>query len=121
MESILTSVKKMLGIVEEYEHFDADIIMHINSVFSILGQIGGNLPATFSIQDKTTVWSDYITDGRLELIRSYMYMKVRLLFDPPSSSSAMGAMENLISEFEWRINIYADESKEDGGEMDGTC
>lgn len=119
MESILTSVKKALGIMEDYEYFDTDIIMHINSVFSILGQLGGNLPASFSIHNKEPVWSEYITDSRLELIKSYMYMKVRLLFDPPISSSAMSAMENLVNEFEWRINAYADELKKDGGEMNG--
>lgn len=119
MESILTSVKKALGIVEEYEYFDTDIIMHINSVFSILGQLGQNLPSAFSISDKNAVWTDYISDKRLEMIKSYMYMKVRLLFDPPTSSSAMSAMENLISEFEWRINVAADDELENGGESNG--
>lgn len=119
MESILTSVKKVLGIAEEYEYFDTDIIMHINSVFSILGQIGQNLPPAFVIFDKNAVWADYISDARLEMIKSYVCMKVRLLFDPPTSSSAMTAMQNLISEFEWRINVGADDELENGGESDG--
>ena len=110
MDSILTSIKKMLGISEEYEHFDADIIMHINSVFMILNQMGVGPTAMFTISDKYAVWSDFIsdTDPKMEMVKSYMYMKVRLLFDPPTSSAVMEAMNRSISEFEWRLHNEAD-------------
>lgn len=106
MESILTSVKKLLGITEEYEHFDSDIIMHINSVFMILTQLGVGPAEGFSIRDKTVTWDEFIPNGQnLESVKSYMYMKVRLLFDPPTSSSVMDSMNRLISELEWRLNV----------------
>lgn len=109
MESILTSVKKLLGITEEYEHFDADIIMHINSVFMILTQIGVGPSEGFFIMDKMTTWDEFIPSGKsLESVKSYMYMKVKLLFDPPQSSAVMESMKNMISEFEWRLNIEVD-------------
>jgi len=112
MESILTSIKKMLGIVEEYTHFDADLIMHINSVFAILTQIGVGPSEGFSIEDDTDVWTDFIQDNkRLESVKSYTYMKVKLLFDPPLSSSVIESMNRIISELEWRIQVAADPVK----------
>jgi hypothetical protein len=109
MDSILTSIKKMLGIAEEYKHFDADIIMHINSVLSILTQIGVGSSEGFFIQDEDAVWTDFISgDSRLEFIKSYVYIKVKLLFDPPLSSSVMESMNRVTSELEWRIQVAAD-------------
>ena len=111
MDSILTSVKKMLGIPEEYEQFDMDIIMHINSVFMILTQLGVGPEEGFTISNKSDKWSDFIGEGKLvELVKSYMYLKVRLIFDPPQSSSVIEAMNRQISEFEWRINVEVDPS-----------
>lgn len=112
MDSILTSVKKMLGIDEEYEHFDADIIMHINSVLMILNQIGVGPSDGFSISDKTAKWSDFIPDSRkLESVKSYVYLKVKLLFDPPQSSAVMESMNRMISELEWRLSVAVDQSE----------
>jgi len=112
MESILTSIKKMLGIAEEYTHFDADLIMHINSVFAILTQIGVGPTEGFSIEDDTDVWTDFIQDNKkLENVKSYTYMKVKLLFDPPLSSSVIESMNRIISELEWRIQVAADPVK----------
>ena len=109
MESILTSVKKMLGIAEEYEHFDPDIVMHINSAFSVLTQLGVGPSSGFAIRDKSSVWEDFIgSDLRLEMVKSYMHLKVRLLFDPPMSSALLSAMERQISEYEWRLNVAVD-------------
>lgn len=109
MDSILTSVKKLLGIAEEDTSFDTDLIIHINSVFSILIQLGVGSPEGFSIEDNTAVWTDFIKDGtNLELVKSYVYMKVRLLFDPPTSSSAIETSKSLINELEWRINVTVD-------------
>jgi hypothetical protein len=109
MGSILTSVKKMLGIAEEYEHFDADIVIHINSVLSILTQIGVGPPEGFSVTDKNPVWDDFIPGNpKLALIKSYVHLKVKLLFDPPLSSAVMEAMNRAVSEFEWRIQVAAE-------------
>lgn len=109
MESILTSIKKMLGIAAEYEHFDADIVMHINSVFLTLSQIGVGPTAGFSIKDELAVWSDFLPEEHpaLGAVKSYMYLKVKLLFDPPNSG-VTESMNRMISEFEWRINHAAE-------------
>lgn len=113
MDSILTSIKKLLGIGEDYEHFDADIIMHINSVLMILTQLGVGPAEGFSIQDKTKTWTDFLGDDstQLEGVRSYVYMKVRLMFDPPTSSAAIESMTRLANEFEWRLNVTGEKSK----------
>ena len=109
MDSILTSIKKLLGIAEDYEHFDQDLIIHINSVLSVLTQLGVGPSEGFSIDDENATWNDFIPeDKRLSSIRSYVYMKVKLLFDPPLSSSVMESMNRMISEFEWRLNVAAE-------------
>lgn len=108
-ESILTSIKKLLGIPEDYEHFDQDIIIHINSVFMILNQLGVGPTEEFTITDKTAVWSDFISDNKkFESVKTYVYMKVRLLFDPPLSSAVMDCINKVISEMEWRLNVAAE-------------
>lgn len=110
-KSILTSIKKQLGITEEYEHFDQDIIMHINSVFSILTQVGVGPLDGFSINDKTSKWSDFIKDDKkLSMVKTYIYLKVKLLFDPPMSSSVMESYNKTCSELEWRMNIEVDKN-----------
>lgn len=109
MDSILDSVKKYLGITEEYTVFDQDIIMHINSVFFTLNQLGVGPEGGFSISDKTSIWTDYIPEGsKLEAVKSYMYLKVRMLFDPPTSSFVLTSMENMAKEYEWRLNVQAE-------------
>jgi hypothetical protein len=109
-DSILTSVKKMLGIAEEYEHFDADLLMHINSVFSILRQLGVGPADGFMIEDKSSIWSDFISDeSKYMLAKSYMFLKVKLLFDPPLSSAVLECYKTQISEYEWRLNITVED------------
>jgi hypothetical protein len=109
MESILTSIKKLLGIAEEYTHFDSDIIMHINSVFMILNQLGVGPEKCFRITGSSEIWDDFILDEiDLESVKSYIYLKVKLLFDPPLSSSVSDSMNRMISEFEWRMNVAAE-------------
>ena len=109
MESILTSIKKLLGISEDDESFDTDIITHINSVFMILNQLGVGPTRGFRIYNKEDIWDDYITDEvTAELVKSYIYLKVRILFDPPSTSAVMESINRQISEFEWRLNISSD-------------
>lgn len=112
MESILNSIKKLLGIEEDYEHFDQDIIMHINSVFMILTQLGVGPPEGFGINDDTTNWDEFLLPGQnLEAVKSYVYLRVRLLFDPPSSSSVVESMNRMISEYEWRLNVEVESAK----------
>ena len=111
MDSILTSIKKMLGITEEYEHFDADIIMHINTVFMTLKQIGVGPAEGFYIEDKSTNWDEFVLDPtQYQAIKSYMYLKVRLLFDPPQSPAHLESMKNQAAEYEWRLNFDAENS-----------
>ena len=113
MDSILTSIKKMLGITEEYECFDADIIMHINSVLFILTQLGVGPSEGFSIKDKNAIWEDFLLDSKnIEFVKSYVYLKVRLIFDPPLSSSITDAINRMISELEWRISVVVDPKKD---------
>lgn len=109
MDSILTSIKKLLGIAEEYEHFDSEIVIHINSVLAILTQMGVGPANGFLITDKTAVWTDFIAfDARLELIKTYVHLKVKLIFDPPQSSAAIEAIKHVISELEFRIFVAVD-------------
>lgn len=110
-ESILTSVKKMLGITKEYTHFDADIIMHINSVFMILTQMGVGPAEGFYIEDEKMYWEDFTSDiFELQAIKSYVYLKVKLLFDPSASTAVTDSMNRMISELEWRLHVAADKS-----------
>ena len=106
MDSILTSIKKLLGITEEYEHFDTDIIIHINSAFATLTQLGVGPSDGYSIENKDDYWSDFIKDSRrLEAVKSYVYLKVKILFDPPASSVVMESINRQINELEWRLNV----------------
>lgn len=108
MESVLTSIKKILGITEEYEHFDPEIIMHINSVFMILDQLGVGPSGGFTIKDKTNTWSEFISDQeKIEAVKSYMGLKVKLLFDPPTGA-VLESTNRMIEEFEWRLNLAVD-------------
>lgn len=108
-ESILTSIKKLLGITEEYEHFDADLIMHINTVFMILMQLGVGPAGGFTISDASSVWGDFLTTStQLEAVKSYVYLRVKMLFDPPQSGTVTQSTENLIKELEFRLNVEVD-------------
>lgn len=112
MESILNSIKKQLGITEEYDHFDPDIIMHINSVFMVLWQLGVGPSNGFHIEDDLATWADFLEDPtRLQMVKTYMGHKVRMLFDPPSNSTVANAINQAIAEFEWRLNIAVDPVK----------
>ena len=107
-ESILNSIKKMLGPTSDDTHFDADLIIHINSVFAILSQMGVGPKDGFSIQDDSTLWSSYIDGPEMQMVKSYMYLKVRLIFDPPTNSSVMDSTNKLIDEYEWRLHVGGD-------------
>lgn len=108
-ESILTSIKAQLGIQEEYTAFDQQIIMHINSVLMVLNQLGVGPTAGFIISDKTATWNDFFSsDKNLEATKSYVGMRVRMLFDPPTTSIVAESMNRMINEFEWRLNSEAE-------------
>ena len=112
MDSILTSVKKMLGIPEDYEQFDMDIIMHINSVLTILNQLGVGPEEGFAITDSYETWSDFLVDNKnIEAVKTYVYLKVKLLFDPPLSSAVTESINKLINELEWRLNVAVDKTE----------
>lgn len=109
MESILTSIKKLLGITEEYAHFDNDIILHINAAFMSLRQIGVGPKEGFSISSDEQTWSDFIGDStNFEMVKIYVYIKVRSIFDPPTSSSVTDALNRQAQECEWRLNVQAE-------------
>ena len=113
MDSILVSIKKLLGIAADYTHFDPDIIMHINSAFSVLTQLGVGPPEGFRIDDDVKTWNDFINDTiRLDAVKSYVYLKVSLMFDPPTSSAVLSAKERRISKLEWRLNVAAEQESD---------
>ena len=108
-DSILTSIKKLLGIDAAYNHFDPDLVMHINSVFAILTQMGVGPANGFSITGAEEKWTDFTDESnKFSLVKSYMHLKVKLLFDPPSSSAVIESHNRQISEFEWRLFVAAD-------------
>ena len=105
-DSILISIKKMLGMEENYNVFDTDIIIHINTIFMTLNQLGVGPSNGFKIEDNSAIWSEYIDeDSDLEAVKTYIYLKVKLLFDPPLSSSVIEVMKQSIAELEWRLNV----------------
>ena len=110
-ESILDTIRKMLGYEADVATpFDIEIIQHINAAFSILTQLGLGPTSGFSIEDNTSVWGDIIPEGvNLEDVKMYIYLKTRIVFDPPASSSALETMKEQIKEYEFRINIEVDE------------
>ena len=109
---ILVGTKKALGLAEAYTAFDEDILMHINSTFSVLTQLGVGPEAGFSISDSTAVWSDFISeDSELySMVRSYMFLKVRLLFDPPVTSFTIDAFKKQAEEYEYRMNAIREKA-----------
>lgn len=106
-ESILNSTKKILGIDESYDHFDPDITMHINSVFNTLAQLGIGPVNGFMIEDDSETWDQFLGDDlNLNSVKSYVYLRVRLLFDPPATSYHIQAIKEQINELEWRLNTH---------------
>lgn len=107
--SILTTIKKMLGIESSYSHFDTDIIININSVLMTLQQLGVGPEDGFSIEGSSEKWCDFIEQRKdLEAIKTYIYLKVKLLFDPPTNSFSIDSYERQAKEFEWRLNVRAE-------------
>lgn len=110
-DSILTSTKKALGIDESYDVFDTDILMHINSVFSTLQQLGVGPKDGFAIHNAEAKWDDFLDgDLRLNNVKSYMYVRVRLLFDPPGTSYLINSLDKQAEEMAWRLNVSREQS-----------
>ena len=108
--SILDTIKKMLGIDTAYTAFDVDIIVHINAAFSTLNQLAVGPTTPYFITDKTQTWNQFIgTAVGIESVKAYIWAKVKLAFDPPTTSFAIEALEKMCSEFEWRLNVKAEE------------
>lgn len=116
-DSILNSVKKILGIAPDYDAFDTDVIVHINSVFSTLNQLGLGPDEGFMIEDDSAVWEDFLLgDLRLNTVKTYTYLRVRVLFDPPTTGFTLTALQEQIKELEWRLNIFREE-RDHGAEV----
>jgi hypothetical protein len=106
-QSILISTKKILGIQADYEIFDLDVLTHINAAFSILNQLGVGPVEGFFVEDETAVWDDFIVpDVQKNLVKTYIFLKVRMLFDPPATSFLIEAANKQIQEYEWRLNVF---------------
>lgn len=113
MESILTSIKKLLGIEAEYTQFDTDIIIYINSALMMLNQLGVGPEEGFIITDDSETWSDYLGEGsNYESAKTYILLNTRLVFDPPASSVIVEAFERMKKELEWRLAVQAEEVEE---------
>lgn len=109
MDSILTSIKKTLGIEEDYPHFNDELIFFINSVFGILFQLGvGPKTEPFKITGSDETWDEFLVGNQIETVKSYIFAKVKLMFDPPSSSFVLASYQDLVKEFEWRCNVDAE-------------
>lgn len=107
--SILNSVKKALGVGTDYDPFDAELIMHINSVFSTLHQLGVGPTTPFRINDENDIWDTFTgANSAIESVKTYVYAKVRLIFDPPQTSYGIKAFEDICKEFEWRLNVQGE-------------
>lgn len=116
-ESILISIKKLLGVDASYNAYDIDISTHINSVFLNLNQLGVGPKNGFYIKDDKTKWSEYIQDEtKVEFVKSYIYIKVKLIFDPPSSSFVLESLNRQAAELEWRLKVHSDSKEVDNNE-----
>lgn len=112
VDSILDSTKKVLGLPPEYDVFDADILMHINSAFSTLNQLGIGPDEGFMVEDNEATWSTFLGDDkRFNAVKTYVYLRVRLLFDPPGTAYLVSAMQDQIREHEWRLNVQREDLK----------
>lgn len=116
-DSILNSEKKLLGIDKEYHVFDDDLIIHINTIFGTLHQLGVGPSEQFIIKDENDFWEDFSTEGTLiHEVKTYMYLNLRLLFDPPANSFVYSGMKQQADEYTWRLAVKADEVKGNTGD-----
>ena len=120
-DNILTSTKELAGLTSDYDSFDNEIVMYINSVFLVLKQLGVGPSSGFIITDTNATWDMYIPDNDMlrESVKAYMGAKVRMQFDPPASSSIASAFTNMIDELEFRLNMEAEGLNAEGGSSGG--
>lgn len=104
-QSILNSIKKVVGLAEDDTSFDLDILMHTNAVLATLTQLGVGPEEGFEIEDATSVWEDLLPDKRYNFVKSYVYLRVRMLFDPPQTSFLKDGFEEQMNEYVVRISI----------------
>jgi hypothetical protein len=110
-QSILISTKKILGLSDDYTVFDLDIITNINAAFSVISQLGVGTETGFYIDDSSDLWTDFIPNSNiLSMVKTYVFLKVRMLFDPPTTSFLITAMNEQIKEYEWRISTLREGS-----------
>lgn len=108
--NILDDTKKILGIDAEYTAFDLDVVTHINTVFANLQQLGIGPTEGFMIEDTTSKWEEFLgTDKNLNPVKTYVYLRVRMLFDPPTTSFHLASLDEQRKELEWRLNVYREE------------
>ena len=111
-DSILMTIRKLVCGDPYADHFDTDLLVHINACFSILNQLGVGPENGFVVTDETQSWSSYIADNYiLNMVKTYVTLKVRVIFDPPLTSSVLEAMNKEISQLEWRLNVAVDPVK----------
>lgn len=113
MESILVTIKKMIGPSALYDVFDTDIITHINTIFFRLYQLGIGPDTPFKIEDDSAEWTDFVDDGSIEAVKTYIYIKTKLYFDPPTNSALLSAMQEQCKELEWTMNVEVDPRPKD--------
>lgn len=106
-DSILKTIRKMMGPSEDYSYFDTDLIIHINAAFSRLCQLGVGPESPFHITGVSEVWSDFIEPAYQEEVKQYVYLKVRLVFDPPSSGTVVNVYKEQIDMLEWTLKEVA--------------
>lgn len=109
--SILYTIKKMLGLDPDYDAFDVDIVVLINSAFMTLSQLGVGPSSGYQINGSDETWSDFLgeDENKLSAVKSYIYLKTRLVFDPPGNSFVVSSIESHIKELEWRLNVRTEE------------
>lgn len=111
-DSILMTIRKLVCGNPYADHFDTDLLVHINACFSILNQLGVGPESGFVVTDETQSWSSYVADNRtLNMVKTYVTLKVKKIFDPPLTSSVLEAMDKEISQLEWRLNVAVDPVK----------
>ena len=111
-DSILMTIRKLVCGNPYADHFDTDLLVHINACFSILNQLGVGPENGFVVTDETQSWSSYIADNYiLNMVKTYVTLKVKKIFDPPLTSSVLEAMDKEISQLEWRLNVAVDPIK----------
>lgn len=115
MDSILLSVKKLLGIDAEYTIFDPDLIIHINTAFAVLNQLGVGPEKGFMIEGESETWDEYITNYNFMMVKSFVFLKVRLLFDPPTNSFLIESMNRQLEEFTWRLEVESNKNSNNDG------